>query len=107
MADAVAMQPVRCVAPCASPFESRTRMGQSRMFSASHRGRFTRKRSAVRQPGIPQGAVVGLARATWSWFALSRFHAVGSARSRRLSDLQRERLGASACCWRWKARGGA
>jgi hypothetical protein len=32
MADAVAMQP--CVAPYA-PFESRTRMGQSLMFSAS------------------------------------------------------------------------
>ena len=89
----------RASPPCAS-FESRTRMGQSLMFSASCRGRLTRKRSAVRQPGMPQGAVVGLARATWSWFALSRFHAVGSARSRRLSDLQRERLGASACCWR-------
>jgi hypothetical protein len=44
---------------CAS-FESRTRMGQSLMFSASCRGRFTRKRSAVRQPRMPQCAVVGL-----------------------------------------------
>jgi hypothetical protein len=108
MADAVAMQPVRCVAPCASPFESRTRMGQSRMFSASHRGRFTRKRSAVRQPGMPQGTVVGLARATWMELVRSkgRFHAVGSARPRRPSDLQQERrLGASAYCWRWKAGG--
>jgi hypothetical protein len=108
MANAVAMQPVRRPLRAVriknedGPVVNVQRIMQGPAYQEKER--------RVRQPGMPQGAVVGLARATWSWFALSKSLPCGRKRKvavSRTCNLQRgRRLGASACCWRWKAGGG-